>query len=184
MWNPKGGQGKSTVVVNLAAAAISERLTAIVIDRDEQGTSTLYGQQQQLPYKVVGSYPIKAPTVDLILIDHMANDRRVPEPDLIVMPVIPKRSQFAAYIEARHMGEEAGKKIVTVVINGDRRRTDERRVIKALKSDGAIEIRASGVFGRADSEYRTIFDPALNRAYGINERRNEFLTLLEVIQNA
>lgn len=183
VWNPKGGQGKSTIAVNLAAAAVHDGLTTIVIDRDEQGTSTLYGQQQLLPFKVVGSYPAKAPDVDLILIDHMANDRRVPEPNLIVMPVIPKRSQFAAYIEARQMGEDAGKQIITVVINGDQRRSEERRVINALKNDGAIEIRASGVFGRADSEYRSIFDQALNRTYGIDERRDEVLTLLEVIKN-
>lgn len=181
VWNPKGGQGKSTVALNLAAAAIHKGKSVIVIDRDEQGTSMLYHQLQRLPFKVLGVYPDEAPTVDLVLIDHMANDRRVPDPTLIVMPVVPKRSQYAAYIEARQSAESHGKHIVTVVINGDSRRADERKVISALRNEGALEVRASGVFGRADSEYRTIFDSRLNRAYGIKERRDEFVKLLDVV---
>lgn len=179
VWNPKGGQGKSTVAINLAAAAVDNGHSVIVIDRDEQGTSMLYQQAQHLPFEVLGVFPEKAPAVDLVLIDHMANDRRVPESRILVMPVIPKRSQYAAYIEARQLAEARSKRLVSVVINGDLRRSDERHVIQALKKDGALEIRASGAFGRADSEYRTIFDDKLNPVYGIKERRNEFLKLLD-----
>ena len=181
IWNPKGGQGKSTVAINLAAAAVSTGLTAMVIDRDEQGTSMLYYQAGNLPFDVVGAFPAEAPDVDLVILDHMAQDRRVPEPHRLVMPVVPKRSQYAAYVYALQNAAEQGKHIITVVINGDFRRTDERRVTLALKNEGALEIRASGVFGRADAEYRTIFDPALDRAYRINERRAEFLALLDAV---
>ena len=181
VWNPKGGQGKSTVAINLAAAAVSTGRTSMIIDRDEQGTSMLYSQAGHLPFDVVGAYPAEAPDVDLVILDHMAQDRRVPEPHRIVMPVIPKRSQYAAYLDALQSALDQGKRIITVVINGDFRRTDERRVTLALKNEGALEIRSSGVFGRADSEYRTIFDTALDRAYRINERRAEFLALLDVV---
>ena len=183
VWNPKGGQGKSTIALNLAAAAVHQGNSVIVIDRDEQGTSMLYHQQQRLPFMVLGAYPDDTPNVDLVLIDHMANDRRVPDPATIVMPVVPKRSQYAAYIEALQAAESRGKHIVTVVINGDVRRADERTVTSALKNEGALEIRASGVFGRADSEYRSIFDPRLNGAYGIKDRRNEFIKLFSVVMD-
>ena len=77
------------------------------------------------------------------------------------MPVIPKRSQYAAYIDAMNQAKSVGKRIITVVTNGDKRREQERNTILSLKQEGAFEIPASGVFTRADSVYRTSFDPAL-----------------------
>ena len=57
-------------------------------------------------------------------------------------------------------------------------------VVLALKQRGAFEIRASGIFSRADNDYRTIYDPALNGAYGVRERRQEFSAILAaVLQN-
>jgi len=184
VWNPKGGQGKSMVAINLSAAAVDLGLKPAVIDRDEQGTSMLYHQAGNLPFEVLPDYPRSAPDVDLVLVDHMANDRVVPRPPLLVIPVIPKRSQYAAYVEALKQAENAGKRIITVVTNGDLRREQERVVVLALKQRGAFEIRASGIFSRADNDYRTIYDPALNGAYGIRERRHEFSAVLAaVLQN-
>lgn len=181
IWNPKGGQGKSMISINLAATAVDIGLRPVVIDRDEQGTSLLYYQAGNLPFEVLPDYPDEAPDVDLVLIDHMANDRVIPDSKLLVMPVIPKRSQFATYIEAKKQAENADKHIITVVTNGDMRREHERDVVISLRRLGAFEIRASGVFSRADTEYRTIFDPALNTAYGVRDRRNEFAAVLAAI---
>ena len=184
IWNPKGGQGKSMVSINLAAAAVEIGLKPIVIDRDEQGTSMLYHQAGNLPFEVLPDFPKASPDVDLVLIDHMANDRDMPRPRLLVMPVMPKRSQYAAYVEALKYAEEADKRIITIVTNGDMRRIQERNVVLALKQRGAFEVRASGVFSRADNEYRTIFDPAMNTAYAIKDRRHEFSAILSaVLQN-
>ena len=38
IWNPKGGQGKSMIAVNLAAAAVEIKLKPLVICQDPQGT--------------------------------------------------------------------------------------------------------------------------------------------------
>ena len=184
IWNPKGGQGKSMVSINLAAAAVEIGLKPIVIDRDEQGTSMLYHQAGNLPFEVLPDYPKASPDVDLVLIDHMANDRDMPRPVLLVMPVMPKRSQYAAYVEALKYAEKTDKRIITIVTNGDMRRIQERNVVLALKQRGAFEVRASGVFSRADNEYRTIFDPSMNTAYAIKDRRHEFSAILSaVLQN-
>ena len=54
----------------------------------------------------------------------------------------------------------------------------------ALKQRGAFEIRASGIFSRTDNDHRTIYDPTLNGAYGIRDRRHEFSAVLAaVLQN-
>ena len=133
VWNPKGGQGKSMVAINLAAAAVDLGLRPVVIDRDEQGTSMLYHQAGNLPFEVLPDYPRSAPDVDLVLVDHMANDREVPRPPLLVIPVIPRHSQFAAYVEALKQAEDAGKRIITVVMNGDLQREQKCAVVLTLK---------------------------------------------------
>ena len=181
VWNPKGGQGKSMVAINLAAAAVDLGLKPVVIDRDEQGTSMLYHQAGNLPFDVLSDYPRSVPDVDLVLVDHMANARVIPRPPLLVIPVIPKQSQYAAYVEALRQAENVGKRIITVVTNGDLRREQERAVVLALRKRGAFEIRASGVFSRADNDYRTIYDPVLNGAYGVRDRRHEFSAILAVV---
>lgn len=126
------------VAINLAAAAVDLGLRPVVIDRDEQGTSMLYHQAGNLPFDVLSDYPRSAPDVDLVLVDHMANDRVLPRSPLLVMPVIPKRSQYAAYVEARKQAKDAGKRIITVVTNGDLRREQERAVVLAAQAAGRL----------------------------------------------
>ena len=50
VWNPKGGQGKSMIAINLAAAAVEIGLKPLVIDTDLQGTSMLFHQAGNLPF--------------------------------------------------------------------------------------------------------------------------------------
>ena len=97
------------------------------------------------------------------------------------MPVIPKRSQYASYIDAMNQAKSVDKRIITVVTNGDKRREQECNTILSLKQGGAFEIPASGVFTRADSAYRTIFDPTLKNTYGIHDRRWELAAIISVV---
>jgi chromosome partitioning protein len=60
-------------------------------------------------------------------------------------------------------------------------RSSEKATTKALKSQGAKIIPSSGVFSRASEEYRSIFDPSLNKAYKINERRREISAILAAV---
>ena len=54
-------------------------------------------------------------------------------------------------------------------------------MILAMRRAGAFEIRSSGVFSRAAEQYRTIFDPAVNRVYGVRERRQELIAILTAV---
>ena len=169
------------IAINLAAAAVEIDLTPVIIDRDSQGTTTLYHDEGKLPFKVLPDHPISLKDIDLVIIDHAANDPIPPPASLVLMPVMPKRSQYAAYIDSWNTLKAMDKRIITIVTNGDMRREQERVVVISLKQRGAFEVRASGVFSRADNDYLTIFDSALNNAYGIRDRRQEFRSILAAV---
>ncbi|EPJ43142.1 MAG: hypothetical protein OFPII_43520 [Osedax symbiont Rs1] len=178
VWNPKGGQGKSMLSINLAAAAVEMSLKPLVICQDPQGTSMNYGENGNLNFPVLGSIPKVKPDVDLIIFDYQASDWELPNYDLIIMPLKPARDQYATYIEAYKRAEIKGKRIITVVTDGQAHRLSERKTTEYLKDQGAFVIPSSGVFSRAADEYRTIFDSTLNKAYKVGERRKEITSIL------
>jgi chromosome partitioning protein len=181
VWNPKGGQGKSMITINLAAAVVELGKKPLVICQDPQGTSTLYFKGGNLPFEVVSSIPKVKPDADVIIFDHQAADWEIPEGDFLVMPFKPARDQYATYIDAYKRASKTNKKILTIVTDVNHHRRDENEVTDTMKNRGAFIIPSSGVFGRAATEYRTIFDDALNRAYKIKSRRREFLQIMNHI---
>lgn len=181
IWNPKGGQGKSMLAINIAAAACEIGIKPLVICQDQQGTSMLYYKNGKLPFEVIDNIPNKKPDADLVIIDHQASDWEVPQTKLIIMPLKPSRDQYATYIDAYKRAKKKDKKILTVVTNGQLHRASEKSTSKELKKEGAFIIPSSGVFSRASEEYRTIFDKKLNRAYKVGERRAEISKILGAI---
>lgn len=181
IWNPKGGQGKSMITINLAAAAVEMGLKPLVICQDPQGTSCMMYEGGRLPFDVISNIPKEKPNVNLVLVDHQASDWALPKGRLFLMPVKPARSQYKTYIDAKKIAQKAGKQIITVVTDAQHHRKEERETAKKLVEKGALEIPASGVFSRADAQLLTIFDEDMNKAYKIKERRNEFLKILGAV---
>ena len=181
IWNPKGGQGKSMLAINLAAASVELGLKPMVICQDQQGTSMLYHNGGNLPFEVLGQVPQERPDADIIFFDHQASDWEVPGNHLLVMPLKPARDQYATYIDAFKRADTKGHEIITVVTDGQAHRADEKATTQYLKGQGAYCIPSSGVFSRAAGEYRTIFDPALNKAYKVGERRREVSKILGAV---
>jgi chromosome partitioning protein len=181
VWNPKGGQGKSLLSISLAAAAVDMGIKPLVICQDPQGTSMNYFKNGNLTFDVISSIPDKKPDADLIIFDHQASDWDVPSANLIVMPLKPARDQYATYIDAFKRASKLDKRIITVVTDGKEQRASEKTTVKALEEQGAFVIPSSGVFSRAAEEYRSIFDPTLNKAYKIKNRRIEINHILGAI---
>lgn len=181
IWNPKGGQGKSMLAINLASASLEIGIKPLVICQDQQGTSMNYYREGNLPFEVLGQIPQERPNVDIIFFDHQASDWEVPDNNLLVMPLKPARDQYATYIDAFKRADALGKNIITVVTDGQNHRASEKATIEYLKGEGAFIIPSSGVFSRASQEYQTIFDPSLNKAYKIGERRRELSKILGAI---
>jgi chromosome partitioning protein len=181
VWNPKGGQGKSTIAINLCAAAVELKIKPLLICQDPQGTALLYYRHGNLNFDVIDSIPSSKPDVELIVFDHQASDWEVPKNYFIIMPLKPSRDQYATYIDAYKRAENLGKMIITVVTDGQEHRINERKTIEYLNSKGAFVIPSSGVFSKAASEYLTIFDTKMDKTYKIKERRLEIINILKEI---
>lgn len=181
IWNPKGGQGKSMLAINLAAAAVEMGIKPLVICQDQQGTSMLYFKAGNLPFEVIGDLPAQKPDADIVIFDHQASDWEVPKTELLLMPLKPARDQFATYIDAYKRAQGKNKQIITVVTDGQAHRASEKTTSDYLKGKGAFVIPSSGVFSRAAEEYRSIFDPLMNKAYKVAERRREITKVLAAI---
>ena len=78
IWNPKGGQGKSMLAINIAAASVELGLKPLVVCQDPQGTSMLYFKFGNLPFDVLDSVPNNRPDADIVIFDHQASDWEVP----------------------------------------------------------------------------------------------------------
>lgn len=178
IWNPKGGQGKSLLSINLAAAAVEMGIKPLVICQDPQGTSINYYTGGNLNFEVVSEPPQTRPDADIIFFDHQASDWEVPSTHLILMPLKPARDQYATYIDAYRRASDLGRQIISVVTDGKDHRASEKATSDFLAGQGAFVIPASGVFSRAAEEYRTIFDPDMSKAYKVRERRQEIMKIL------
>ena len=111
----------------------------------------------------------------------MASDWKVPPAPTVIIPTKPVRTDYATFRDALTRLEKAEKQIIQVVTDGNMARRGERAMILAMRRAGAFEIRSCGVFSRAAEEYRTIFDPAVNRVYGVKERRQEMRAILTAV---
>lgn len=183
-WNPKGGQGKSTLSINIAGAAVDIGLSVLLVDRDMQGTASIFHEDGHLPFEVVHNLPKENPNVDLIIMDHMASDEEMPISPLLVIPFLPKRSQFKHYTLNSRKAELAGKRIISVVTNTDSRNKVQRQLVNASRKLGVFEVKAGAAFDHADAEYRTIFDKKFNSSSNVDRSRNEMKNLLSsILQN-
>jgi len=183
VWNPKGGQGKSVIAINLAAAAVGFGLRPLVVCDDPQGTATLFHRGGQLTFDVIDSIPQEKPEVDLLLIDHGARDWKIPPAPIVIMPTKPDRTDIATYQDAISMLRPVGKKVIPVITDAQGHRASHRRAVEAMRRVGAYELRSSGVYGRAAEGWLSIFDYRLDGAYKVDERRAEFESILTTVLN-
>lgn len=55
LLSQKGGSGKTSLAMNLAAALVRRGRLAVVVDLDPQGSAAMWAEQGELPFRVVSS---------------------------------------------------------------------------------------------------------------------------------
>lgn len=184
LWNPKGGEGKSTTCLNLGAAAeVVLGLKTLIVCLDIQGTSLNAGKFGNMPFSVTDTIPDKPPEgIDLILIDYPAGYRQEPRSRIVVSPIQPCRINVEAYTQARHVTQHLH--CLTVVNLLDTRRKDDTAIALGLRRAGASVIRDRAAIRRAHNHGITVYDKQLNTHSRITEIRAEYEALLARILGA
>ena len=103
VFNQKGGVGKSTITVNLAAAAAHAGRRVLVVDLDPQGNSSHYltGETTPPPVSVAGLFN---QMLNISMFEKAAGDFIVatPHPNLSLLASHPELGELMVKLEARY----------------------------------------------------------------------------------
>lgn len=184
IWNPKGGNGKTTMAVNLGAAAHNNGMKVLLIDKDRQRSVVKAAQKGTLPFEVRDEMPKERPEVDLILVDYPAQhfDELLYGEPIVVTPVLPSRMNFNVWLENRSYME--GTKQVVVVNAVDIRKASHKEVAQEMRKRGAFVVRNRSVYERSFDENTTVYDRECDKISGVSQARAEMDAILSGVLQA
>lgn len=185
VYSPKGGTGKSTLSVNLAAFYTEQGKRVCVIDCDEQQTvADLYAQTLEL-FDVRTQEPTPQEGHEILIYDHHPTHQSIKIDDgIVVCPIRPSRIDFESYRRGRAV---IGSTPHILVVNqwtrnggGDQQFIDKMRILCDTNNIQTTDIKMRNIYKRATNKAQSIFTlkPTL---YGVSDARKDIKALAGMI---
>ncbi|MGY6517205.1 MAG: nucleotide-binding protein [Lysobacteraceae bacterium] len=153
----KGGAGKTTLALNLAAAFAADGLRVLLIDADPQGSSLVWAKLDAEREHTFTVSSHRSPGFDLHIIDADKNPLDYMHGHLVVVPaVLDGQNNLSVRYSLGYLKEQ-GKQVLVVP---NRVRTDraEQRLLLSNYADQPM-LRERAAFASAYARGATVYDP-------------------------
>ncbi len=186
IWNQKGGVGKSTLAIHLAAGYAAKGLKIGIADLDSQKTCLTFFENCKNPeFIVFNGLPTEKPDLDILICDHspersIEND---PVGHLVLIPIAPSAIDSWATLPALDALSKRKKINKFVVVN---RFQKSRKLMTEFidKFEHDFIVLERSIYARTIANFGTVFAPRKLPifAHGLRDAKKEINELIEKIE--
>jgi len=188
VWNQKGGVGKSTLSLQLAAGFSAKGLKVGIADLDNQRTCLTFFKNAEKPeFTVFKDYPTSKPDLDILICDHSPERNEENDPasmsDLILIPVSPSAIDAWSTIPALDSLSKRHKTKRLVIIN--RFQSSRKLMADFIDTfDHDFVMKERSIYARTIAGFGTVFAPRNLPifAHGIRDAKKEINELIKKIE--
>ena len=161
IWSPKGGVGKTTLTLHLAAYFASQNLRVGIVNLDPQGSAAIFADRDLV--RVIDES--KKSGADIVLYD-CPPGADAPPKKIAIMPITLDPLSMSPSKKALKFARAEGHQIFVVANNYDARRSEQKSALDLLGADFVVHARS--IYPRLIGRKKTAFDESglLSKFYG------------------
>lgn len=162
VWSPKGGTGKTTASLSIAAGLCARGWKVQVVDLDPNGGSVTWSALAQALGQQIG-FPVGRAEIrgdfEAVVYDHPPLNEPKLVGDVLVLPTLLDAASFRGFQDGIVVAKRQRKKVFPLANRYRSDRADQRMTLASLLPEGVATLRDRAVYPSAFSRGLTVYDP-------------------------